>query len=83
MPAPRHKRRFLNGLGSAAEVVPDERRTTALLTGVVCCVPAFLVVLGSSTAAVLLPVVAPLRMLFYPLSLVLLAAALVWGTRRL
>lgn len=55
----------------------------ALLTGVACCVPAFLVVLGSSTAAVLLPVVVPLRMLFYPLSLVLLTATLIWGTRRL
>lgn len=54
----------------------------ALLTGVACCVPTFLVVLGSSTAAVLLPVVVPLRMLFYPLSLVLLTATLIWGTRR-
>lgn len=55
----------------------------ALLTGVACCVPTFLIVLGSSTAAVLLPVVVPLRMLFYPLSLVLLSITLVWGTRRL
>ncbi|MGH3864378.1 hypothetical protein [Actinokineospora sp.] len=55
----------------------------ALLTGVACCVPTFLIVLGSSTAAVLLPVVVPLRMLFYPLSLVLLCLTLVWGARRL
>jgi hypothetical protein len=55
----------------------------ALLTGAACCDPSFLIVLGSGTAAALLPVVTPLRMLFYPLSLVLLAAALVWGTRRL
>lgn len=55
----------------------------ALLTGVACCVPTFLVVLGSSTAAVLLPIVLPLRLLFYPLSLVLLAATMIWGTRRL
>lgn len=55
----------------------------ALLTGVACCVPTFLLVLGSSTAAVVLPVVVPLRILFYPLSLVLLAATLVWGARRL
>jgi hypothetical protein len=65
------------GYGRVLAVVP------ALLTGVACCVPTFLVVLGSSTAAVLLPVVVPLRMLFYPLSLVLLAATLVWGARRL
>ncbi|GGM51119.1 hypothetical protein GCM10012275_22550 [Longimycelium tulufanense] len=55
----------------------------ALLTGVACCVPTFLIILGSSTAAVLLPVVTPLRMLFYPLSLALLAATLLWGTHRL
>ncbi|WP_309117702.1 hypothetical protein [Saccharothrix sp.] len=55
----------------------------ALLTGLACCVPTLLLVLGSSTAAVVLPVVVPLRILFYPLSLVLLAATLVWGTRRL
>jgi hypothetical protein len=54
----------------------------ALLTGVTCCIPTFLAVLGSSTAAVLLPVVMPLRMLFYPLSLVLLTATLIWGIRR-
>lgn len=55
----------------------------AFLTGAACCVPTFLIVLGSRAAAVLLPVLAPMRLLLYPLSLVLLTAALVWGTRRL
>lgn len=55
----------------------------ALFTGAACCVPTVLIVLGSSTATVLLPAVAALRMLFYPLSLALLALTLVWGPRRL
>ncbi|MGH3863801.1 hypothetical protein [Actinokineospora sp.] len=55
----------------------------ALLTGVACCLPPFLLVLGSGTAAALLPIVVPLRMVFYPLSLVLLAITLVWGAHRL
>lgn len=83
------RRRRREGVRLAAAVqVASCRRTgygrllAALLTGVACCVPTFLLVLGS-TAAVVLPVVVPLRILFYPLSLVLLAATLVWGTRRL
>lgn len=65
------------GYGRLAAALP------ALLTGVACCVPTFLIVMGSGTAAVLLPIVMPLRGLFYPLSLTLLAATLVWGARRL
>jgi hypothetical protein len=52
----------------------------ALLTGAACCVPTVLIALGHGAATVLVPVVAPLRMRFYPLSLVLLAIMLVWGT---
>lgn len=54
----------------------------ALFTGAACCGPTVLIVLGSSTAAVLLPAVVALRVLFYPLSLVLLAITLVWEIRR-
>lgn len=54
----------------------------AFLLGFACCVPAFVLVLGASTAAALLPVLIPLRPVFYPLILVMLAATLVWGTAR-
>ncbi|MER6999188.1 hypothetical protein [Streptomyces sp. NPDC000410] len=54
----------------------------AFLLGFACCVPTFLLVLGASTAAALLPVLIPLRPVFYPLTLVMLAATLVWGASR-
>ncbi|OII66366.1 hypothetical protein [Streptomyces sp. CC77] len=55
----------------------------AFLLGFACCVPAFLLVLGTGTAAALLPVMIPLRPVFYPLTLLMLTAALVWGASRL
>lgn len=54
----------------------------AFLLGFACCVPTFLLALGSGVAAALLPVLLPLRPVFYPLSLVLLLATLVSGTRQ-
>ncbi|MEU3199383.1 hypothetical protein [Streptomyces sp. NPDC006996] len=55
----------------------------AFLLGFACCVPTFLLVLGTSTAAALLPVLIPLRPLFYPLTLLMLISALVWGASRI
>ncbi|MEU3091372.1 hypothetical protein ACWCQ0_41955 [Streptomyces massasporeus] len=54
----------------------------AFLLGFACCVPTFLLVLGASTAAALLPVLIPLRPVFYPLTLLMLSGTLVWGTSR-
>lgn len=54
----------------------------AFLLGFACCVPTFVLALGAGTAAAILPVLLPLRPLFYPLTLVL-AAALVWGVHRI
>ncbi|WP_251016538.1 hypothetical protein [Streptomyces sp. ISL-99] len=54
----------------------------SFLLGFACCVPAFVLVLGASTAAALLPVLIPLRPVFYPLTLVMLTGTLVWGTSR-
>jgi hypothetical protein len=54
----------------------------AFLLGFACCVPTFLLVLGSGTAAALLPVLIPLRPVFYPLTLLMLTGTLVWGTSR-
>lgn len=54
----------------------------AFLLGFACCVPTFLLVLGASTAAALLPVLIPLRPVFYPLTLLMLTGTLVWGTSR-
>ncbi|MBT2366119.1 hypothetical protein J7E88_12570 [Streptomyces sp. ISL-10] len=54
----------------------------AFLLGFACCVPTFLLVLGASTAAALLPVLMPLRPVFYPLTLLMLTGTLVWGTSR-
>jgi len=45
-------------------------------------VPTFLLVLGASTAAALLPVLIPLRPVFYPLTLLMLTGTLMWGTSR-
>lgn len=55
----------------------------AFLLGFACCVPTFVLALGAGTAAAILPVLLPLRPLFYPLTLVLLGAALVWGAHRI
>ncbi|KUL35440.1 hypothetical protein [Streptomyces regalis] len=55
----------------------------AFLLGFACCVPAFLLALGTGTAAAVLPFVVPLRPVFYPLSLVLLTVSVVWGARKL
>jgi len=55
----------------------------AFLLGFACCVPTFVLALGASTAAAVLPVLLPLRPVFYPLTLVLLLGALVWGAARL
>lgn len=53
----------------------------AFLLGFACCVPTFLLVLGSGAAATLLPLMLPLRPIFYPLALLLLLTVLVSGTR--
>ncbi|MGW0732019.1 hypothetical protein [Streptomyces sp. NPDC002851] len=70
-------RRRGRGFGGLLGALP------ALLLGFACCVPAFLLALGTGTAAAVLPFVTPLRPVFYPLSLLLLSTALVWGARRL
>lgn len=49
----------------------------AFLLGFACCAPTVLLILGTGTAAALLPVLIPLRPVFYPFTLVLLTAALV------
>ncbi|AWI32208.1 hypothetical protein [Streptomyces tirandamycinicus] len=54
----------------------------AFLLGFACCAPAFLLVLGTGTAAALLPAVLPARPLLYPLALLLLTGTLVWGASR-
>jgi hypothetical protein len=54
----------------------------AFLLGFACCVPTFLLILGTSTAAAVLPFLVPLRPVFYPLTLALLAGTLIWGARR-
>ncbi|WP_251017722.1 hypothetical protein [Streptomyces sp. ISL-1] len=78
--------------GLAARQVASCRRTRyarllgvlpAFLLGFACCVPTLLLVLGAGTAAALLPVLIPLRPVFYPLTLVMLISTLVWGTSRL
>lgn len=59
------------GYGRLLSAVP------ALLTGFACCVPAVLIGVGTSTAALLL-----LQAVFYPLSLLLLAGSVAWTTSR-
>ncbi|WP_244206712.1 hypothetical protein [Streptomyces swartbergensis] len=54
----------------------------AFLLGFACCVPTFLLVIGTGAAAALLPVLIPLRPVFYPLTLVMLIATVVWGASR-
>jgi hypothetical protein len=54
----------------------------AFLTGFTCCVPSFLLLVGASVAAVLVPVFLPLRPYLFPLSLLLMAATLAWSSRR-
>ncbi|KUO14974.1 hypothetical protein AQJ91_43705 [Streptomyces dysideae] len=65
------------GLTGLLSVVPG------FLLGFACCVPAFLLALGTGTAAAVLPFVVPLRPVFYPLSLILLTVSVVWGARKL
>ncbi|MCP3821603.1 hypothetical protein NLX86_26980 [Streptomyces sp. A3M-1-3] len=55
----------------------------AFLLGFACCVPTFLLILGTGTAAALLPLLIPLRPVFYPLTLLLLISTLVWGSARI
>ncbi|MCX4582394.1 hypothetical protein [Streptomyces sp. NBC_01481] len=55
----------------------------AFLLGFACCVPTFLLVLGTGAAAALLPVLIPLRPVFYPLTLLMLVNTLVWGASRI
>jgi hypothetical protein len=62
--------------GRLASVLP------AFLTGMICCVPSFVLLFGASTAALLLPALAPLRGYLFPLSLVLMTLTLLWATRR-
>lgn len=54
----------------------------AFLLGFACCVPTFVLALGAGTAAAILPVLLPIRPLFYPLTLGLLVGVLVWGGHR-
>jgi hypothetical protein len=62
--------------GRLASVLP------AFLTGMICCVPSFVLLFGASTAAVLLPALAPIRGYLFPLSLVLMFLTLAWGAQR-
>lgn len=55
----------------------------AFLLGFACCVPTFVLLLGVGTAAAILPLVLPLQPVFYPLTLVLLISALIWGTHKI
>lgn len=64
------------GYSRALAVLP------AFLLGFACCVPTFVLALGAGTAAAVLPVLLPLRSLFYPLSVLLLLAGVVWGAHR-
>lgn len=51
------------------------------MTGLLGVLPAFLLAVGTGAAAAVLPFVLPLRPVFYPLTLALLTASLVWGCR--
>lgn len=64
------------GYSRALAVLP------AFLLGFACCVPMFVLALGVGTAAAILPVLLPIRPLFYPLTLILLLAGVVWGAHR-
>ncbi len=64
------------GYSRALAVLPT------FLLGFACCVPTFVLALGAGTAAAILPVLLPLRALFYPLTLVLLLTGVVWGAHR-
>jgi hypothetical protein len=55
----------------------------AFLLGFACCVPMFVLALGAGTAAAILPVLLPIRSLFYPVAVLLLFGALVWGVHRI
>lgn len=61
------------GLGRLASALP------MFGLGFACCTPTLLVALGTSTGAALLPAMITVRPIFYPLTLVLLAATLIWS----
>lgn len=65
------------GYGRVLGVLP------AFLLGFACCVPTFVLALGATTAAAVLPILMPLRSLFYPLTLAVLLIGLIWGSARL
>lgn len=49
--------------------------------GSACCAPTVLLAIGTSTTAMLVPVMLAVRPIFYPLTVVLLGASLVWTSR--
>lgn len=49
--------------------------------GSACCAPTVLLAIGTSTTAMLVPVMLTVRPIFYPLTVVLLGASLVWTSR--
>lgn len=55
----------------------------AFLLGVACCAPTLLLAIGTSATAALLPLLLPIRSIFYPLTLMMLLITLVWGTHRI
>lgn len=64
-----------SGYGRLVGVLP------ALGLGSVCCAPTVLLALGASTTAALLPAMLLVRPIFYPLTVALLGASLVWTGR--
>lgn len=54
----------------------------AFLTGMTCCVPAVLLLLGTGIAAALVPVFVPFRAYLFPLALALMLTSLIWSGRR-
>jgi hypothetical protein len=63
------------GFGRLVGVLP------VLGLGFACCTPALLIALGSSAAAALGPTVLAVRPVFYPFTVLLLTATLLWGAR--
>lgn len=49
------------------------------LVGFACCVPTFVLVLGTGVAAALIPALVPVRSFLLPFSLALMTATLLWG----
>lgn len=52
------------------------------LVGFSCCVPTFILLLGTNVAAAILPTFIPLRSWLFPAALTLMAGMLVWGSRK-